>query len=82
VTSRIAASILTAGGLPGWVARSEAEYVAKACEAARDLDRLAALRGGLRRRIAASPFGDPAQYCRAVERAYRELWRDWCGRQR
>jgi predicted O-linked N-acetylglucosamine transferase (SPINDLY family) len=81
VTSRIAASILTAGGLPGWVARSEAEYVAKACEAARDLDRLAALRLGLRQRIAASPFGDPGQYCRAVEGAYRQLWREWCRRQ-
>jgi predicted O-linked N-acetylglucosamine transferase (SPINDLY family) len=52
--------------------------VALAAEMARDLDRLARARGMLRLRLANSQLGDPARYARAVEAAYRKIWRSWC----
>ncbi|TNC93749.1 MAG: hypothetical protein FD121_1664, partial [Gallionellaceae bacterium] len=46
--SRQGASLLTASGLPDWIARDEDDYVAKAIAFAGDLPKLAALRAGLR----------------------------------
>jgi protein O-GlcNAc transferase len=46
--------------------------------AARDLEGLQALRQGMRSRLAGSDFGDAGRYVRAVERAYRAMWRRWC----
>jgi protein O-GlcNAc transferase len=45
---------------------------------ASDLVTLAHLRNTLRGLVAGSSFGDPRQYCRAVEAAYREMWQRWC----
>ncbi|MBI3706767.1 MAG: tetratricopeptide repeat protein [Proteobacteria bacterium] len=80
VASRMGASIMTALGLADWAARSEEEYVALAAAKARDVAPLAALRQGLRAKLSASAVGDAARYTRAVETAYRALWRKWCGR--
>jgi predicted O-linked N-acetylglucosamine transferase (SPINDLY family) len=79
-TARIGASIMIALGLADWAARSEEEYVALALAKARDLAVLAELRQGLRARMGASAFADPERYARAVEAAYRMLWREWCAR--
>ncbi len=75
---RIGASLLCAAGLDDFVARDEDDYIARACSAARDLTRLAALRATLRARIAASPLCDAAGLGRAMEDVYRAAWRDWC----
>jgi predicted O-linked N-acetylglucosamine transferase (SPINDLY family) len=64
--------------LPELVARSADEYVAIASGLARDLDRLATLRAGLRARLEASPLMDARGFTRALEAAFRGMWRSWC----
>ena len=49
---------------------------------AQDLDRLEALRRGLRARIEASPLRDERGFAADLEAAYREMWRSWCAAQR
>jgi predicted O-linked N-acetylglucosamine transferase (SPINDLY family) len=80
VTGRISASFLTSLGLSDLIAETPDEYVATAVRVASDLDRLAHERATLRGRLLASPVGDARAYTRAVEAAYRTLWRDWCTR--
>jgi protein O-GlcNAc transferase len=65
-------------GLPDLVASSEADYVAKAIELARDLPRLAQLRATLRERLEASPLGDAPRFARHMEAAFRSVWRRYC----
>ena len=78
IPSRMGASMLTTLGLEELIARTPDEYVAAAIRQARDLPRLAALRAGLRERLATSIICDHRAYCRAVEEAYRAMWRRWC----
>lgn len=76
--SRVGAAIVSAAGLTDWVAANEDEYVAIAKGFAADRVALARLRATLRSSLATSPLGDSVQYCRAVEGAYRTMWRRWC----
>jgi predicted O-linked N-acetylglucosamine transferase (SPINDLY family) len=69
-------------GLPEVVATTADEYVAAAVALARDLPRLAELRGGLRRRMERSPLMDGPRFARHIESAFREMWRRWCATQR
>ncbi|MEO5373224.1 MAG: tetratricopeptide repeat protein [Alphaproteobacteria bacterium] len=78
MTSRLGASILTAAGLPELVADTPERYRDIAVGLAADPGRRSDLRQGLRARMAASPVADAALYTRAVEAAYRTLWRQWC----
>jgi hypothetical protein len=55
---RFGAAILHAAGLDDWVTETQDAYVARAVAAATDLDALAALRSGLRPRLAASALLD------------------------
>jgi predicted O-linked N-acetylglucosamine transferase (SPINDLY family) len=72
------ASVLTSAGLSELIARTPAEYVAIAVALGRDLDRLAALRAGLRGRMLRSPLVDGKQYAADVEAAWRKMWEAWC----
>jgi predicted O-linked N-acetylglucosamine transferase (SPINDLY family) len=72
------ASILANAGLTDLIARTPHEYVRIATALAENLDRLAALRAGLRPRIAASPLVDGTQYAGDVEAAFRRMWQTWC----
>ena len=78
VPSRITASLLGQLGLQDWVAADDAEYVAIALRAGRRRKSLASLRAQLRERLLRSPYGDLPHYVRAVEQAYRAIWREWC----
>jgi predicted O-linked N-acetylglucosamine transferase (SPINDLY family) len=77
--SRAGVSLLNGVGRPGWVAATPQEYVATAASLAGDLPRLAELRRALRGRVAASPLCDGPGLARALEAAYRDMWRAWCG---
>lgn len=76
--TRITSSIMTVLDLEAFVARSLEEYVDVALRHAQDLQGLAAIRLGLRHRVLESPLLGGVSYCRAVEAAYREMWRAWC----
>jgi predicted O-linked N-acetylglucosamine transferase (SPINDLY family) len=71
-------SFLATIGLSDTIAADADGYVAIATGLAADLDRLAALRAGLRERVAASPLCDGARFARNLVVALRELWRAWC----
>ncbi|QIK38493.1 tetratricopeptide repeat protein [Caldichromatium japonicum] len=78
---RIGSAILTALGHPEWIAQTEEEYIEKAVELATDLDRLAAIRASLRAELEASPLRDEVGFTQAMERAYRQMWQQWCAGQ-
>lgn len=75
---RSATGLLTLAGLEDWIARDREDYVALAVAAARDFERLAALRAGMRDRLRASPLADGPNFARRLEAAYRGMWRAWC----
>ncbi|QCG93050.1 tetratricopeptide repeat protein (plasmid) [Azospirillum sp. TSA2s] len=77
--ARVGASLLTNVGLTELIAADEAEYVAKAVALAGDLERLVELRAGMRSRLEAAPLTDYAGFTRAMERAFRAMWRQWVG---
>ena len=77
--ARQGASLLTAAGLPDWVADTEADYVAQAVARAADLDALAALRAALRARVSTSPLYDAPRFARHFEDALWRMWRQSLG---
>ncbi|MBI2318441.1 MAG: glycosyltransferase, partial [Betaproteobacteria bacterium] len=80
VAGRQTASILANLGMSELVASDESGYVDIAVALARDRERLADLRAALRARFAASPLCDYERFTRALEDAYRRLWRRWVER--
>ena len=81
-SGRIAASLLKQVELSDWITDSEDQYIERAVEAARDLERLKQIRATLRERVYAMPAVDIKGYAAQVERGYRERWRAWCEKQR
>jgi predicted O-linked N-acetylglucosamine transferase (SPINDLY family)/ADP-heptose:LPS heptosyltransferase len=79
--SRVGASIMTTVGLGELIAETLDDYIAIAARLARDLDRLATLRSGMRERLRASPLCDAPRFAGAMETAYRDMWRRWCAAQ-
>lgn len=80
VPARLSASFLTTLGLGDLVAQTLDDYVAIAVRLAQDIDRLSHERATLRSRLLTSPIANASTYTRAVEAAYRTLWRRWCTR--
>jgi predicted O-linked N-acetylglucosamine transferase (SPINDLY family) len=76
--ARHSASHLSNVGLADWIAPDREAYVARAIAASSDLASLAALRAGLRARMAASPLCDAPRFGRALGEALRHAWSDWC----
>jgi len=62
-------------GLSELVAHDAEEYVAIVTALATDRGRLAALKQGLRARLADSPVCDTDRYTHNLEAAYRRMWR-------
>ncbi|MCZ6637196.1 MAG: glycosyltransferase, partial [Alphaproteobacteria bacterium] len=79
VGTHLGESIAWAAGLGDWIADDDDDYVAKAVALTSDLDRLAALRAGLRAQVLASPLYDGARFARNFEDALRGMWRKACG---
>ncbi len=76
--ARYGATLLPAAALPDLVAETPADFVRIAAGLAEDTDRLRRLRRTMRDRLLASALCDAAGFARAVEGAYREIWRRWC----
>jgi predicted O-linked N-acetylglucosamine transferase (SPINDLY family) len=71
---RVAASLLTAIGLPDLIARTPSDYEALALELARDEDRLADIRLHLEEHRLTAPLFDTHRYARNIEAAFRHMW--------
>jgi predicted O-linked N-acetylglucosamine transferase (SPINDLY family) len=68
-------------GLTQTIARDQDEYVALAVSLAEDLTGLAALRAGLRERMASSPLCNGPQFADDFLQLLRGMWREWCRQQ-
>jgi len=71
---RVAASLLTAVGLPELITASLPEYEALALRLAREPDLLAAIRGKLARNLPTAKLFDTPRFCRHLEAAYATMW--------
>jgi predicted SAM-dependent methyltransferase len=76
--SRQGVGLLMNAGLPEWIAADADDYVARAVSHASDLQRLAALRKGLRQQVLASPIFDAPRFAHHFEAALRGMWQKWC----
>jgi predicted O-linked N-acetylglucosamine transferase (SPINDLY family) len=79
VSSRLSGAILSSIGMTEWVAADDDEYVAIALKHASMPDRLRTLRHELPS-MAMSSGCDPVGYAKAVEEAYRTMWKGYCER--
>jgi predicted O-linked N-acetylglucosamine transferase (SPINDLY family) len=68
-------------GLTQTIARDLDAYVDLAVTLAGDLSGLAALRAGLRERMASSPLCDGPRFAAHLLQLLRGIWREWCRRQ-
>jgi len=73
--SLTAKSVAHHAGLPDWVAVDKDDYVAKARAFTANLEKLAALRAGLRKQVLASPLFDVPRFARNFEDALWGMWR-------
>jgi predicted O-linked N-acetylglucosamine transferase (SPINDLY family) len=73
--------LLTHVGMADWVAADLETWLQVAEQWSGDLDRLAALRSGLREHLATTPVFDAAQTLPELEAAYRGMWRQYCTEQ-
>jgi predicted O-linked N-acetylglucosamine transferase (SPINDLY family) len=72
--SRVAASILTAAGVPELITHSTSEYEARTVELASDAALLAAVRGKLKpEQLKSRPLFDTGQMTRDMEAAFRTM---------
>ena len=72
--SRVAASLLSAAGLPDLITTSPDEYETLARALAHDPDRLATLKARLQRNRDTCALFDIARYTRHLEGAYTTIW--------
>ena len=75
---RYGVTLLSNLGRDALVAITPDEYVEKAVNLANNQERLASLRGELRQLMISSPLCDSIGLARALENAYRFMWRRWC----
>jgi predicted O-linked N-acetylglucosamine transferase (SPINDLY family) len=76
--SRVGVSLLSNVGLPELIATTPEEYVAKAVDLARNLEKLQSLRKSLRDMMSRSPLTDAKKFTHHLEEAYRRMWINWC----
>jgi protein O-GlcNAc transferase len=76
--TRLGCSVLAQLGMSEWIARDADDYVRIAARWAADPSSLARLRTALRPRLEQSALRDFPGFARALERAYRSMWRAWC----
>ena len=74
--ARQGVGLMNNAGLSDWIASDERDYVARAARHAADLQRLAHVRAGLRKRVLASPIFDAHAFARNFNAALRGMWRE------
>lgn len=77
--SRVGETILRHAGCGEWVAHSQEEYIEIALALGSNLERLRAIRAGLRETVRSSVLGDVKGFTRRWEHALRVAWKKWCG---
>jgi predicted O-linked N-acetylglucosamine transferase (SPINDLY family) len=75
---RDGATILSAVGLSDMVVETTQRYLEAAVFLAGMVPQIPDLRRNVRRALKCSPLMDEAGTVRAVEEAFREMWRTWC----
>jgi protein O-GlcNAc transferase len=75
--ARMGFSLSTAAGLTDLIAKDEAHYVELAVGLAGSVSALNRRRLGQRAIVEASALMDEARYASNVEKALRDMWRDW-----
>ncbi|MBV8211035.1 MAG: tetratricopeptide repeat protein [Burkholderiaceae bacterium] len=75
---RVGVTLLETIGHPEWVARNEGDYIQSVLRVASDVAALNGLRMGLRDSVRGSRLCQEANFTRALESAYRAMWRRWC----
>jgi protein O-GlcNAc transferase len=71
---RVAASLLSAIGLPGLIAQTPEQYESLAIELARNPDRLAAIKDKLEKNRLTTPLFDTKLFTRRIEAAYQAMY--------
>jgi len=79
--ARSGVSLLSVLGLNHLIAATPEHYLAIAQQLAADPAQLSTLRATMRERMRNSPLMDAPGFSRALESAYREMWRSWCRKQ-
>jgi predicted O-linked N-acetylglucosamine transferase (SPINDLY family) len=74
---RAGAAMLTIVGLHDLIASTPDEVVERTAVLAKDLNRLAEIRAGLRERMRKT-LCDGRAFTRSLEAAYRQMWQRWC----
>jgi predicted O-linked N-acetylglucosamine transferase (SPINDLY family) len=80
--SRIGQRLMLALNMPEWVALDHHDFVKKAVLFAKDRNGLDILRKNMRTRILESGISDRKQYVHSLEKIFRQLWIEWCVKQR
>lgn len=81
--SRQTTSLLTSCGLAELLATTtRKEFVSKVRQLAENIDLLAHVRGSLRTRLTESPLCNGKLFTNNLEKEYRKMWREWCGKQK
>jgi predicted O-linked N-acetylglucosamine transferase (SPINDLY family) len=80
-SARVAASLVTAVGLPNLVASSRGDYEALAIDLATSPERLAAIKQHLRKARSSAPLFDAPRTARHLETAYATMWQRYLDRQ-
>ena len=75
--SRSTSGMIKACGLGQLIATDQESYIELAVTLARDIGRLANIRGELRGRMAASSYSNAEIVTRSLESAYRSMWSDY-----
>lgn len=78
VAGRGSGGILSSIGLAEWIADNGDDYVALAVDRSANIEALATLRARLPGMVTGSASGNPDLYTRAVDHAFRNVWRSWC----
>ncbi|MBR4904511.1 MAG: hypothetical protein IKZ53_07545 [Selenomonadaceae bacterium] len=78
--ARFSASILNAADISELIAQSPMDYINKAVQLSRRKELLSAYHVGLREHMQNSALMDSKNYIRELEKIYRAIWKNFCGK--